>query len=257
MCLIILKTINKNISDQRLGEAHAANPDGCGIMWAADNQIFWLKGVWDFDLFRKCFNNCYREFGDRNYIIHFRTASASAIGTEYCHPFMVNENLAFMQNGNLAEYSDWFPGRKQDGKSDIQRFNEEILRRLPAGFLADTDTRNKLERYASENHSKFIFLDSLGEISIINESAGEWIDGIWYSNGGIDNYVGYGYSGAYYYNAGDIRHKGGLMSVEMLGENKHKWAQCKSCQGWFRKEKLVYGVCSGCWTLKELYEYTK
>ena len=264
MCLIIWKQINHYISDQRLAEAHAANPDGCGIMWAADNQIHWLKGIWDFELFISLFNKCYQEYGDRNYIIHFRTASASDIGKDFCHPFEVNKNLAFMQNGNLFEFSDYFPGRKQDGKSDVQRFNEEILKRLPADFLMRNKSRQALERYNAECFSKFIFLDNHDNITIINESAGEWINGIWYSNGGIDNYIGYGYSGAYYYHPGcrmgflqyEIRHKGGLMNVEMLGDNKKKWVQCESCQGWFRRENLIQNNCSGCRTYKELCQET-
>ena len=253
MCVIIWKKANKYISGQRLREAHRANPDGCGIMWTAMNKICHVKGVWDFDAFLRGFNECYRQFGDRDYIIHFRTASASAIGDEYCHPFFVNENLAFMQNGNLYEYSDYFPGRKQDGKSDVQRFNNECLQKLPPNFLNTLFLRNQLVQYNRECMSKMIFLDSQGNIEIINESAGEWIDGIWYSNGGIDNYVGYGYSGAYYYNEGDIRHKGGLMSVQMLPEDKRKsWNQCPTCMGWF---KNLEGNCSGCETYLELMSY--
>ena len=249
ICVIIWKQINHYISDKRLREAHNANPDGCGIMWAADNKIFYKKGLWDFKQFLHEFHECYRLFGDRDFVLHFRTASASAIGNEYCHPFFVSDTLTFMQNGNLFEF---MYGK---GKSDVQRFNEEILQRLPTGFLGDGNIRNKLERYAKESFSKFIFLDNNNRIEIINEGAGEWRHGIWYSNGGIDNYVGYGYSGAYYYNEEDIRHKGGLMSVQMLGGNKIKWEQCEKCKGWFRRERLSMGICAGCWTLDKLRSY--
>ena len=253
MCIAIYKQINHNISDRRLAEAHRANPDGCGLMWAADGEIHVIKGCFDFELFMSLFRKAYQEFGDRNYIIHFRTASASAIGDEFCHPFKVNGDLWFVQNGNLYEYTDYYGRGRNDGKSDIQRFNDEILRRLPAGFLGKSRTRAIFEQYANENLSKFVFLDTLGRVCIINEEAGEWQDGIWYSNGGIDNYVGYGYSGAYYYNPGDIRHKGGLMSVQMLGENRKYWNQCPSCLGWYRD---LDGMCGGCQTLVELREYT-
>ena len=250
MCVIIYKPVEKYISDRRLREAHAANPDGCGIMWAAMGGLRFKRGLWDFSTFLREFNKCYRDYGDRDYIIHFRTASASDIGLEYCHPFFVNPGLAFMQNGNLYEFTDYFPGREKDGNSDVQRFNEEILQRTPN--CLDENFRQILERYASECLSKFVFLDNQGGIEIINESAGEWRKGIWYSNGGIENYIGYGYSGAYYYNPGDIRHKGGLMNVEMLGEHKRKWSQCEICQGWFGKSKLNNNKCSRCLTYTNL-----
>ena len=86
---------------------------------------------------------------------------------------------------------------------------------------------------------------------------GEWVDGIYYSNGGIKNYTGYGYSGAYYYRPNDVRHPGGLISVRMFDEkDREKWAKCPSCQGWFRKEKMD-GVCSNCAIWLALLKFRK
>lgn len=250
MCVAIYQPMGTKLSAKRLSEAYRANPDGCGFMWVSDGMVISISGLYEFEFFWALYLRVFHSGVKTPFVLHFRTASASAIGKEYCHPFMVNENLAFVQNGNLYEFSDYFPGRKQDGKSDVQRFKDECLKRVDAPF--SSAFINILEKYSRECLSKFIFLDSSGKVTIINESAGEWQDGIWYSNGGIDNYVGYGYSGAYYYREGDIRHKGGLMSVRMLGGKRKSWNQCPTCQGWF---KNLEGNCSGCETYLELMSY--
>ena len=90
-----------------------------------------------------------------------------------------------------------------------------------------------------------IFMDNKGKVDIVNEDAGEWVDGCWYSNGGIKNYVGYGYSGAYYYNVGDVRHKGGRITNMMFPESRRKnWIKCNLCNGYFYK--LETEICEDC-----------
>jgi len=179
------------------------------------------------------------------FIIHFRTASASDIGPQFCHPHAINDGLAFVHNGNLFEFSDHFPGRSsKDGLSDTMRFNKEILKKLPDGFLENERIRSLLEDYCRDNMSKMIFLDSAGKVTILNEAAGEWRDGIFYSNYGLRDYIGYGYSGAYEYRVGDVRHKGGIPNVAMLGGRANGWQQCEACKGWYKE--LDGAACWSC-----------
>jgi len=89
-------------------------------------------------------------------------------------------------------------------------------------------------------------MDNYGQVRIINEQAGIWENGCWFSNGGIEHYVGYGYSGAYSYGKGERRHKGGLISIQgFTGE----WHQCEYCKGWFKE---LDGLCDDCKAYKEL-----
>jgi hypothetical protein len=76
-----------------------------------------------------------------------------------------------------------------------------------------------------------VFMNFKGQVWICNQAAGMWENGCWFSNGGIEHYVGYGYSGAYGYGHGETRHKGGLISVQGFGG---EWKQCQYCKGWFR-----------------------
>ena len=254
MCVALYIPKNKTVSEQRLQEAYNANPDGWGLMLAYVD-ILHNKGIGDFEEFLKSYNLSKKLNEDT--ILHFRTASSGGIDPEYCHPHFVNKNLAFVQNGNLFEFSNYMPGRN-DSKTDIQRFNDEVLKKLPDNFLHIPEIRQALEKYNKECFSKMIFMDNEGNVDIINESAGEWVDGVWFSNGGIENYTGYGYSGAYYYNADDVRHKGGLISIQMFSEEyRKKWDKCSKCQGYFRHEQLLNGRCQGCNTLNELLVFTK
>lgn len=248
MCIAIYKTKGGKISQDRLAEASLANPDGFGVLFRdmADGSLWSLKTIEPID---DLFTDDIK--ANQELILHFRTASSGAIGQKYCHPIFVNKDLAFVQNGNYPELAEG-----NDDKTDVQRFNEQVLQKLPKDFLHIFETRLALEKYNRESFSKMIFMDARGRVDLINEQAGEWRDGCWYSNGGIENYTGYGYSGAYYYQAGEIRHKGGLQSVMMFSEERRKkYDKCQRCQGWFLMAELKNGRCRGCMTFEELLKY--
>lgn len=263
MCVCILKTKNGNITEERLKQAYNANPDGWGILY---------DGNYDFIPYDKAFWNSFIEFEDyyyeanryyeNNLIIHFRTASSSGFGKEFCHPFFVNENLAFVHNGNLFHFSSAFKNtNKRDNKTDTIRFNEQILQKLPENFLDDSKIFSALNSYCIDQNSKMIFMNNKGKVWILNEESGEWKDECWYSNRGMNNYEGYGYSGAYKYYKGNIRHKGGLPTVQLFSEYRRmKWFYCNCCNGWysiFNERNLTrYGlICNSCKKYYELKEF--
>lgn len=258
MCICILKTKSGKIAADRLRQAYTANPDGCGLLKSSKlSKLYIYKGNFSFERFFGIFslmNNIGYLAGNinNNIIMHFRTASSAGFGEKYCHPFFVNDDLAFVHNGNLFHFSSAFKDTdKKDEKTDTIRFNEQILQKLPSNFLAIKAIRERLENYCKDQNSKMIFMDSDGKATIINEESGEWKDGCWYSNRGMDNYSGYGYSGAYKYEEGDVRFKGGLPTVQMFTEESRKnWFKCKCCDGWYpnhKNKKFNTGdLCYGC-----------
>lgn len=270
MCICILKTKKGYISEERLKQAYNANPDGFGILYAChfskDMKNFYpilkfLKGL-SYKEFYDHYHEWLIHWFDDNTIFHFRTASSCGIGVEYCHPHFVNDNLAFVHNGNLFEFSSYFKGRKKDNLTDTMRFNNEILKKLPENFLENQEIFDLLNEYCINNMSKMIFMNNEGKTWILNEEAGEWKDGCWYSNKGMNNYQGYGYSGAYYYNSGDIRHKGGLPTIQFLTKEQRKhWYQCTVCGGWYHKINIgagyKNGICDSCLLLLGLKCYIK
>lgn len=265
MCICILKTKDGYISEERLKQAYNANPDGCGILKASRfNELYCRKGNYPFEDFFKFYtwidNLDYIGNVNKDIVMHFRTASSCGIGIEYCHPHYVNDNLAFVHNGNLFEFSSYFKGRKKDNLTDTMRFNNEILKKLPENFLENQETFDLLNEYCINNMSKMIFMNNEGKTWILNEEAGEWKDGCWYSNKGMNNYQGYGYSGAYYYNVGDIRHKGGMPTIQFLTKKQRKhWYRCDCCGGWFTEKNMkfdyMYDWCNGCALYNKLLTY--
>lgn len=246
MCIGIYKPIDGHISRDRLFQAYQANPDGCGILFASNGKLVGVKGVMPFDEFYLYYYMVSRHLAC---VIHFRTASSGEIADNHCHPFFVNKGLAFVENGNLFEFAY---GEK--GKTDVERFNEQVLCALPEDFLHKKQLRDLIEQYCKESMTKMIFMDNFGNVEIINQAAGEWVDGCWYSNGGIKEYIGYGYSGAYYSNPGETRHKGGMISNKLMAPSRHgNWNMCHLCDGWFIK--LDNGVCPSCQTLERLKEW--
>jgi len=247
MCIAIYKPINGKITEQRLREAYNANPDGWGLLQGFNNILLDLKEVTSFEHFY-IYLSTLKLPGSK--LIHFRTASSGSISDKYCHPFFVNDNLAFVQNGNIFHYSNYFYHEKNN-KTDIMRFNDNILKKLPDGFLDNSAIRSALEKYCKANFTKMIFMDNTGKVDIINEQAGEWVDGCWYSNGGIKNYIGYGYSGAYYYHADEVRHKGGRIANMIFPPSRRKnWNKCQTCGGYFYK--LEEENCEDCKIFLEL-----
>lgn len=252
MCLCILITPEGKITTDRLREAHTANPDGWGVMWSDRKDLFTVKST-------KPKPSLYDEILElpRPVVVHFRTASSGGINYKATHPLHVNDNLAFVANGNLFEFSDSFRDWN-DGLTDMQRFNDYFLKKhvekYGFSFLADDDA---IELYCKNRMVKMIVMNNWGSYKIINNEAGEWIDGCWFSNGGIENYIGYGYSGAYVYRPGETRHFGGFSSVQTFSsEERSKWSQCQTCFGWFPKEK-VNGNCQGCAEWLALMELVK
>lgn len=255
MCIAVYIKKDSDISHAELSNMHKSNPDGCGFIWINDDTggLSSSKGLFTVDNLIRKYNFIKGLHPNSDLIIHFRTASSSYIGLNSCHPFYVNEKLAFAHNGNFFEFSKYFGKGYKDDLSDTQRFNKDILQKLPSDFLSNPGIVNLLIQYCVENQSKIIFMDNTGKVTILNKQAGIEKNGIWYSNGGIENYTGYGFSGAYYYNSGEIRHKGGLITNQHFDiESRKTWEQCKTCFGYYKD--LTDENCDGCKTYLKLKE---
>lgn len=244
MCIAIFKRQGALIDIDKLKVAKQANPDGWGLLWTENSTLKDARGVGGFDEFWKVYEPIERE----SVVIHFRTASSGEPSIDKTHPIWVNDDVAFVENGNLFEYSKYFGTGRWDQDTDIQKFNKEVIQKLPFNFLDIQHIRIPLEAYCIDNLSRMIFMTSWGDVEIIGEELGEWIDNAWWSNGGLSGYTGYGFSGAYYYREGDIRHKGGLISVGQF-DDRNEWQKCPSCLGYY---KDIDRICSGCWTWNDL-----
>lgn len=166
------------------------------MMWVEDGKIGIFKNM-SMDVSYEKYCEINSKYGDDPIILHFRIGTEGPNDLGNCHPFTVNENVAFCHNGILSEYStgygaEQYPpytfvigGEKRD--SDTILFNKDILKLLPDNFLDNESTMTLIEDYIGSGN-KLVFLDTSKDkpsVSIVNKSAGT-VDaetGIWYSNG--------------------------------------------------------------------------
>lgn len=251
MCIILSSDKGKLLNRENLETSFKSNGDGIGFSYVKDGKLLLEKGFFDFEEFYKA----YQKTENYSHIIHFRYKTHGAKDKLNCHPFVVSENkkydennkeienenellLVMAHNGVLSSF-----GNKEKDMSDTYSFIKEILNPLSRDTQGKPWWKNKGLQWLLESSigsNKLVFLDNLGEITIINESAGEWVgdksDGIWASNSSYkilknrsytQNFQNYSYESDYlnYHSPGNQTHakSPGLTDAEKaanLSKNK-------------------------------------
>lgn len=172
MCIAIAIPFNHTVSKNSFYTSWRSNPDGFGMMYSTGSMIATYKELYSV---KKAWNAYCKIAGKYNTVLHFRIGTSGNKNLFNCHPFEVNSNLWFCHNGILD-----ITVPKGSLINDTQIFNRDILKKLDKDFYKNKYTMSVLG--AMIEHSKFIFLDNEGLISIVNEHLGTWDKGIWYSN---------------------------------------------------------------------------
>lgn len=192
MCLIIAKKSNYTVPVEHLENGFDRNSHGAGYAFVRNNQVIVHKGFMDYESFLKAYQTEVKP--EYPAIIHFRLATHGLKNGSNCHPFRVNEKLAFVHNG-IISHTDL----QDQVKSDTAMFNEKILQKLPQTFLSNKRIIQNIEKFIG-TYNKLAFLSHTGRISILNMNQGITKDGLWYSNDGYETnpyawspYNDYGY----------------------------------------------------------------
>lgn len=174
MCLIIYSP-SGYIPGKHLSKGLQANPDGWGYMFADNGKIIIRKGMKPRHFWAQWRQD--KLGGGIPVVWHARIGTHGHRAEFNCHPFEIPKHgLAMAHNGIIAQHSE-----ANNPLSDTQLFLQQIICKLPKGFLKDL-TLVKLVGYYI-GHSKLAFMDELGEVTIINEHLGNWSKyGRWYSN---------------------------------------------------------------------------
>lgn len=180
MCIAIYKPEGKLIPYDTLKRCFNANSDGAGYMFHKNGKLHVFKGYFTMEDFWKA----YKKDQKKECVIHFRIKTHGEINEENCHPYRVNDNLAFVHNGVISGYTD-------PKKSDTWLFNEDILqpfvRRWGNLEIFEDPIKKLIE--SRIGYSKLIFMDNQGNTKIFNEDKGNWDDGVWYSNNSYKPYI--------------------------------------------------------------------
>ena len=171
MCLLIYKPKGHHIENKSLEAAWQANGDGAGVGYLlGDGTPIIDKGYFKLKPFKRILN----QLDDVDCLIHFRLATHGLLDEDNCHPFAVNDSFLFAHNGILNELDE------EPIRSDTRIFAEDIL----AGMLENQEAVSAWQKTVIEmamGHSKGALLSQAGVV-ILNESAGLWDQGVWYSN---------------------------------------------------------------------------
>jgi len=173
MCFLIASPEGKIPKQKYLKRAEIDNSDGWGIAYknTDKNSITIHKGInpggW-----RKYL---YATKG-QPYILHFRFATSGDIDTKNCHPFVCNGIGVLAHNGIInIKLTD-------PSKSDTWHFTKELENDVRKNKLdiSDKETIKFLEMYVGSSN-KISIMQYNGNIIILNQQAGHWKKGIWYS----------------------------------------------------------------------------
>lgn len=210
MCLLITKPANVSVIKSEMKNAFWANPDGVGFVVAVNDGFLEYKYL-EFEPFWKQ----YQVFQDYPMIIHFRYGTHGKAGLFNVHPFRVNEDLYFAHNGIIHDYGTC------KTRSDTQVFNDEVLKPLSIGFQNSPDVMKLIAQIIGSGN-KLAFMDKKGNFVRVNEKAGHFVDGIWYSNssykGGIIDKGGKTVSSANWWNAQYFEDEDETEELDFYGE---------------------------------------
>jgi predicted glutamine amidotransferase len=188
MCIAILKTRDGVITDDILRNCFKNNPNGSGVAYVHDNQLYVVKGIFNVDEFVDTVHKAESLSDNGNILIHCRISTSGLIDTDNSHPHVVNDSTVLIHNGILD-----IDVPKNSKKSDTVLFIERYLKDLPVDFIYNKAILKLIEDRIGSNN-KFIFLNTNGDYAIVNESAGHWSNGVWYSNNSYEDYGLFRYS---------------------------------------------------------------
>jgi hypothetical protein len=189
MCIAILNTKQTTLKKQLLRNCWENNGDGAGILYINnDNKLEFFKEMNNFDTFYDKYIDVRKKYGKRNMVLHFRISTHGKVNTTNCHPFLVNDSLGFVHNGMIYDVPT------STEFSDTYMFNETVLKNFKEGFEHNETIMEMLEVFIGSG-SKLVFLNDDDDYFIVNEKAGHWNLGCWFSNSSykqVNDWVDFG-----------------------------------------------------------------
>lgn len=174
MCIIIAN-VSGMLSNQTLEESNRRNPDGAGLMFSINGQLFTYKdmdGQKIIDIYRRQ----RKAHPDTPMFLHFRIGTSGNRNKLNCHPFKIGRRTALMHNGILPEYD--YPRSRLN---DTQHFIADVLDHIPVEHIFGEAVKGRIEEIIGERN-KLVILRHNGNWDIFNEELGHWDDDNWYSN---------------------------------------------------------------------------
>lgn len=208
MCLLTYFPPNAVVNTERLSCGAACNPHGHGFaIVTASGEVIVDHAMTPTALIER-FAALREEHPDSHALFHSRITTHGSTTLENCHPFQVvgprGGQTILAHNGILP--TDCQP-RKGDRRSDTRILAEDMLwkrwstHRLPSlgskrprftkRWLDAPQVRASIEKWLGTG-SKVLVLTTNPRLSqtayLFNERLGDWVDGVWYSNGSYETW---------------------------------------------------------------------
>lgn len=193
MCIAILKTKNGVITDEELRNSFKNNSDGAGIAYTSNNELRIVKGIFDVETFIKTVRQA-EKLADNNILIHCRIGTSGKKNKNNTHPFVINNNTCLIHNGILD-----VDVPKGSDINDTQIFIKKFMKGIANDTIMKNQTYHSILKEMIGSNNKFVILNNKGEYKIINEDAGHWKDGVWFSNSTYQTYKYTSFFGNYSY----------------------------------------------------------
>lgn len=178
MCVAIVQQPHARISRAALAKGWHRNSDGAGMAYVVDGKVVIDKGYMTYEKFLAAYERAVERYGDKSpFLIHMRIQTSGDTDKHNTHPFKVRGG-AMIHNGILFTPT----GKHAQGKKKPS--DTKVLANTLHNILVKEDiilAKPEIEKVIG-GYNKLAFLYDDGEFVIVNEEAGDWDMGIWYSN---------------------------------------------------------------------------
>ena len=182
MCVIAYQPAGVEMSGNKFRNCWSRNKDGGGLSYVDDGELVIKKGYFEMTEMLDDYRTLRKAHEASPFIIHMRIATMGAVDGDNTHPFWVRDDLVMAHNGTIRGF-----GNKE--MSDSYDFATTVLRTLQPGWEDDETIRFLVER--AINYDKMVLMRADTSAYILNEDAGDWVDGLWYSNASYKKPVKY------------------------------------------------------------------
>lgn len=169
--------------DEALTNGAAINADGHGFAIVTGRSLVIERDMNGERLIER-FTAARRVHPSGPALFHSRTATAGSTGVANCHPFRVGGDAGTILAHNGILPSSVQPARR-DKRSDTRIAAEDFLSNEPFGRLSTARARTRMERWLTDSNKVVILTVNphyRRQAYVLNEHAGIWDSGIWYSN---------------------------------------------------------------------------
>ena len=173
MCIAIVIPKGVTVNRDYLHNGWCGNSDGGGFAYVRKGKVKIVKSLMKWKTWEDAYYTAREANPDSPFLVHFRIRSAGSNTADNTHPYALKTG-AVIHNGTLTgSGADWYRGPNDTAKF-VEKFGEHLT--------YDNVLSKKLAMEAAIGYNKLAFLFNNGKFVIVNEDAGHWDAGVWYSN---------------------------------------------------------------------------